>query len=108
MLWTISDSSGLGMLGGVQTKGYKDCPLYLDEIDVVRMDKRILYQRHQRWLPCDHVWRRAVDKFGGVEYRDRPPSLSGFEILEEIESHIRDFKVLGLDPQLMKENGKAK
>ncbi|CAM8979379.1 unnamed protein product [Rhodiola kirilowii] len=33
VMWTISDFPGLGMLGGLKTKGYKACPLCLDEID---------------------------------------------------------------------------
>ncbi|CAM8934204.1 unnamed protein product [Rhodiola kirilowii] len=34
---TISDFSGLGMLGGVKTKGYKAFPICLDEIDATHL-----------------------------------------------------------------------
>ena len=88
VMWTISDFPGLGMLGGIQTKGYKACPLCLDHVDSVNLTGRMAYQGHRRWLPEDHVWRFAADKFNGkVEERPPPPSLSGDEIYAQIKSH---------------------
>ncbi|CAM8886904.1 unnamed protein product [Rhodiola kirilowii] len=57
VMWTISDFLGLGMLGGIKTKGYKPCPLCLDEIDATHIMGRMSYQGHRRWLPRDHDWR---------------------------------------------------
>ncbi|CAM8953593.1 unnamed protein product [Rhodiola kirilowii] len=37
VMWTISDFPCLGMLGGLKTKGYKACPLCLDEIDATHI-----------------------------------------------------------------------
>ncbi|CAM8951129.1 unnamed protein product [Rhodiola kirilowii] len=54
IMWTISDFPGLGMLGGIKTKGYKSCPLCLDEIDATHIAGRMSYQGHRRWLPRDH------------------------------------------------------
>ncbi|CAM8954763.1 unnamed protein product [Rhodiola kirilowii] len=51
VMWTISDFPGLGMLGGIQTKGYKACPECLDNIDSKYSNKRMSYQGHRRWLP---------------------------------------------------------
>ncbi|CAM8917183.1 unnamed protein product [Rhodiola kirilowii] len=50
VMWTISDFVGLGMLGGLKTKGYKASPLCLDEIDATHLTGRMLYQGHRRWL----------------------------------------------------------
>ncbi|CAM8920607.1 unnamed protein product [Rhodiola kirilowii] len=51
---TISDFPGLGMLGGLKTKGYKVYPLCLDDIDATHLTRRMSYQGHRRWLPRDH------------------------------------------------------
>ncbi|CAM8978092.1 unnamed protein product [Rhodiola kirilowii] len=94
---TISDFPGLGMLGGMKTKGYKACPICLDDVDAAHLSGRMVYQGHHRWLDRDHRWRQAADKFDGlVELRNPPPSLSGHEIMDEIFSH--EFPVLSLHP----------
>ncbi|KAL9677859.1 hypothetical protein QQ045_015695 [Rhodiola kirilowii] len=86
------------MLGGLNTKGYKACPLCLDGIDATFLMGRMAYQGHRRWLSKDHAWRKASDKFNGqVELRARPPSLSGREILDEILMH--DFPTLSIHPR---------
>ncbi|CAM8957021.1 unnamed protein product [Rhodiola kirilowii] len=51
---TISDFPGIGMLGGVETKGYKACPICLNEIDGIHLTGQMSYQGHQRWLPNDN------------------------------------------------------
>ncbi|CAM8929114.1 unnamed protein product [Rhodiola kirilowii] len=48
---TISDFLGLGMLRGLKTKGYKACPLCLDDIDATHSTGRMSCQGHRRWLP---------------------------------------------------------
>ncbi|CAM8989118.1 unnamed protein product [Rhodiola kirilowii] len=62
---TISDFPGLGMLGGLKTKGYKACPLCLDGIDATYLKGRMTYQGHRRWLSKDHAWRKASAQFNG-------------------------------------------
>ncbi|CAM8877764.1 unnamed protein product [Rhodiola kirilowii] len=95
---TISDFPGLGMLGGLKTKGYKACPLCLDGIDATYLKGRMAYQGHRRWLSKDHAWRKASAQFNGqVELRDRPLSLSGHEISDEILNH--DFPTVSLHPK---------
>ncbi|CAM8978365.1 unnamed protein product [Rhodiola kirilowii] len=95
---TISDFPGLGMLGGLKTKGYKSCPLCLDGIDATYLTGRMACQVHCRWLSKDHAWRKASDKFNGqVELRDRPPFLSRREILGDILMH--DVPTLTLHPR---------
>ncbi|CAM8951415.1 unnamed protein product [Rhodiola kirilowii] len=65
VMWTTSDFSILGMLGGIKTKGYKACPLCLDEIDCTHIMGRMSYQGHRRWLHRDHDWRfQQIDSMG--------------------------------------------
>ncbi|KAL9662977.1 hypothetical protein QQ045_027813 [Rhodiola kirilowii] len=98
VMWTISDFPGLGMLGGIKTKGYKACPLCLDEIDATHITGRMSYQGHQRWLPRDHDWRFTTNRFNGeIEHREPPTSLSGTEIFAQISSH--DYPTLSLHPK---------
>ncbi|CAM8975546.1 unnamed protein product [Rhodiola kirilowii] len=33
VMWTISDFPGLGIFGGLKSKGYKACPMCLDDVD---------------------------------------------------------------------------
>ena len=49
VMWTISDFPGLGMLGGIQTKGYKACPICLDDTD-----GKLSYVGSGRWLDMNH------------------------------------------------------
>ncbi|KAL9672133.1 hypothetical protein QQ045_028381 [Rhodiola kirilowii] len=73
-----SDFPGLGMLGGIKTKG---------------------------WIPRDHNWRFAANRFNGkIEHREPPTSLSGTEIFAQISSH--DYPTLILHPKF-KQRGVA-
>ncbi|CAM8877776.1 unnamed protein product [Rhodiola kirilowii] len=104
VLWTISDFPALEMLGGLNSKGYKACPICLDDIDAQYLAGRMSYQGHRRWLDSEHQWRYAASKFNGeVELRDAPSSLIGEEILSSVLSHEypilslhQDFKHRGL------------
>ncbi|CAM8996507.1 unnamed protein product [Rhodiola kirilowii] len=94
---TISDFLGLGMLGGLKTKGYKACPLCLDDIDAIHLTGRMSYQGHRRWLPRDHAWRFAPHRFNGkIERRDPPPPLVGHDVFNVIMSH--EYPTLSLHP----------
>ncbi|CAM8940949.1 unnamed protein product [Rhodiola kirilowii] len=98
VILTISDFPGLHMLGGLKTKGYKACPLCLDDIDATHLTGRISYQEHQRWLLIDHDWRFAAHRFNGkFESRDPPPPLVGPDIFNVIMSH--EYHTLSLHPQ---------
>lgn len=92
VIQTISDFPGLGMLGGLKCKGYKACPLCLDDIDVIHLADRMCYQGHRRWLSNDHPWRFQSSKFNGkVELRDAPTTLTGEEILARVLVHEDDY-----------------
>ncbi|CAM8890731.1 unnamed protein product [Rhodiola kirilowii] len=89
---------GVWMLEGLKTKGYKACPLCLDEIDATHLFGRMSYQGHRRWLPKDHSWRFAANRFNGkVESRDPPKLLSGPEVFHQIMCH--EYPTLSLHPQ---------
>ncbi|KAL9667959.1 hypothetical protein QQ045_002329 [Rhodiola kirilowii] len=60
VMWTISDFPDLGMLGGLKCKGYKACPLCLDEVDAQHLAGRMSYQGHRIWLDRDHSRRNAA------------------------------------------------
>ncbi|KAL9683796.1 hypothetical protein QQ045_021221 [Rhodiola kirilowii] len=95
---TISDFPGLGMLGGLKTKGYKACPLCLDDIDATHLTGRMSYQGHRRWLPRDHDWRFVAHRFNEkFESRYPPPPLVGPDIFNVIMSH--EYPTLSLHPQ---------
>ncbi|CAM8971998.1 unnamed protein product [Rhodiola kirilowii] len=97
VIWTISDFPGLGMFGGLKCKGYKDCPLCLDDIDAKHLAGRMSYQGHRRWLDRDHSWRHQTTKFNGeVELRDAPPTLTCEEIFSSILSH--EYPAISLHP----------
>ncbi|CAM8902665.1 unnamed protein product [Rhodiola kirilowii] len=99
VMWTISDFPGLGMLGGLKSKGYKACPICLDDVDAHHLAGRMSYQGHRRWLDRDHSWRHAPSKFNGeFELRDAPPSLTGEEILSTVLS--LEYPILSLHPDL--------
>ncbi|KAL9666583.1 hypothetical protein QQ045_000918 [Rhodiola kirilowii] len=101
VLSIISDFPGLGMLGGLKTKGYKACPLCLDDIDATHLTGRMSYQGHRRWLPRDHDWRFAAHRFNGkIESSDPPPPLVVHDIFNVIMSHERMFLITSLGPYL--------
>ncbi|CAM8936848.1 unnamed protein product [Rhodiola kirilowii] len=99
VMWTISDFPGLGMLGGLKSKGYKACPICLDDVSAHHLAGRMSYQGHRRWLDRDHPWRHAPKKFNGeFELRDAPLSLTREEILSTVLSH--EYPILSLHPDL--------
>ena len=88
VMWTISDFPGLGMLGGIQTKGYKACPICLDDIDAVHSNGRMSYQGARRWLPLDHHYRTRPEAFNGKqEFRTAPPTMSARQVYAATIKH---------------------
>ncbi|KAL9689878.1 hypothetical protein QQ045_010269 [Rhodiola kirilowii] len=56
------------------------------------------YQGHRRWLPRDHDWRFAANRFNGkIECSDSRPPLVGHDIFSQIMSH--EYPSLSLHPQ---------
>ena len=72
VMYTISDYSGLGMLGGIQVKGYKACPICLDNLEATYSRRKMSYLGHRRWLHPHHPYRFKTREFNGAT-EERPP-----------------------------------
>lgn len=90
LLWTISDFPAYANLSGWSTKGKYACPCCNSEIDScwLKHGKKHSYRGHRRWLSYDHEYRQDDKSFNGCpEYRSKPKSLSGVELLAQLESN---------------------
>ncbi|KAJ9562065.1 hypothetical protein OSB04_007225 [Centaurea solstitialis] len=88
VMWTISDFPGLGMLGGIQTKGYKACPICLDDTDAKFSHGRMSYMGARRWLDMNHEFRVQGRNFNGKnEFRLAPQTRTAIQVYKEIVSH---------------------
>ena len=84
VLWTISDSPGLGYVSGSVTAGEAACPdchSYTCSIQLGNGSKTC-YMGHRRFLHEDHPFRFDADKFGSTKFRPAPTPLSVDEILD--------------------------
>ncbi|XP_071925283.1 uncharacterized protein [Coffea arabica] len=87
LLWTINDFPAYGYLLGWSTKGYKACPVCLDETTSLYLNNghKCCYMGHRHFLPIDHKWRREKKQFNGErEHRQPPRTLSGEEVLQQL------------------------
>ncbi|KAM7462582.1 hypothetical protein LguiA_030703 [Lonicera macranthoides] len=108
VIWMISDFPGLGMLGSIQTKGYKACPLCLDDIDSVHSDSKMSYLGARRWLCEDHPYRKNKKFNGKKERRLAPRTLSANEVYEATISHEHQYNVMSLHPEFKHDLSKDK
>ena len=106
VMYTISDYSGLGMLGGIQVKGYKACPICLDDLETTYSRRRMSYLGHCRWLHTHHPYRFKTREFNGAT-EERPPLQvpSSEEVLKQTRLH--EFPVQSLHPLLAPKQGRA-
>ena len=74
VIWTINDYPAHGMLSGQQTKGYKACPICLDDINSSRHADKIYFLGSRRWLDKDHKWRWDAETFDGTEEHNLKPT----------------------------------
>ncbi|XP_040369557.1 uncharacterized protein LOC121051349 [Rosa chinensis] len=87
VLWTISDFPAYAMLSGYSTKGYKACPVCMEETDSIRLHhgNKECFMGHRRWLPIEHKYRRWRNSFNGLpEHRGRPTVMSGTDCLRAL------------------------
>lgn len=87
ILWTINDFPAYGSLSGWSTRGKWACPCCNNETWHMHLKNshKFCYMGHRRWLNMNHRWRKDKMRFDGrVEYRDKPPVLSGFDILQQL------------------------
>ncbi|XP_061993579.1 uncharacterized protein LOC133711482 [Rosa rugosa] len=87
VLWTISDFPAYAMLFGYSTKGYKACPVCMEETDSIRLHhgNKECFLGHQRWLTIEHRYQRWRNSFNGLpEHRGRPTVMSGTDCLRAL------------------------
>jgi Transposase family tnp2/Domain of unknown function (DUF4218)/Transposase-associated domain len=92
LMWTINDFPAYGMLSGWQTSGKLACPVCLEQnmgFSLEHSRKVSWFDRHRRFLPPDHPFRRNRKDFTQkvVERADPPRRLSGQEIWDRVR-HI--------------------
>ncbi|XP_020422932.1 uncharacterized protein LOC109950000 [Prunus persica] len=82
VIWTINDFPAYGNLSGWSTKGYKACPVCLEDTTSTKLRNKICYMGHRRYLKKNHPWRKDSENFDGtIEMRDPPREFSGDDIL---------------------------
>lgn len=88
LFWTINDFPAYGNLSGSIVKGYNGCPVCLEHTKPHRLfnGNKLSYQRHRRFLPRYHPYRKQADAFDAtVEVETAPIPLSGEEVLQRVE-----------------------
>lgn len=89
LLWTINDFSAYANLSGWSTKGEYACPScnFDKQSSWLKHGRKHTYIGHRRFLPYDHKFQKDRVSFNGSrEYRWKPKTLSGSELLKQLES----------------------
>ena len=87
LLWTINDFTAYGNLSGYSVKGYKACPICINDTCSKRLKhwKNICFMGHRRFLPQAHQFRKQRKNFNGrLENEKASQPLTGVQILESI------------------------
>ena len=88
VIWTINDFPAYGMLSGQQTKGYKACPVCLDDVNSSRHADKTCFLGSRRHLDEDHERQWEAEAFDETEEHNlKPPGRSGEWILERLNQH---------------------
>ncbi|KAI3450391.1 hypothetical protein Pfo_007056 [Paulownia fortunei] len=58
VMWTIHDFPAYGTVSGWSTKGYKACPVCLEDTTSQGLYSKICYTGHRRFLHLKHSWRK--------------------------------------------------
>ncbi|XP_025628721.1 uncharacterized protein [Arachis hypogaea] len=97
LLWTISDFPGLGNLSGWNTYGGRACPTCNLDAESKRLtfSQKWCFMGHRRFLNQSHRFRQDRVRFDGkVEVRGPPVTLSGGDILRQLDNvHVKLGKV---------------
>nr|KAJ0194332.1 hypothetical protein LSAT_V11C800438730 [Lactuca sativa] len=84
VIWTINDFPAYN-LSGWSTSGYMTCPICNEDAPSIRLQNKIGYVGHRRFLPHDHPWRNARDFNGKKEDMLAPKHISGEDCLRQLE-----------------------
>ncbi|XP_040364493.1 uncharacterized protein LOC121050025 [Rosa chinensis] len=90
LLWTINDFPAYANLSGWNTKGEYACPSCNSETASIWLPngKKFSYGSSRRFLPYDHKYRKDPRSFNGLrEYRRSPTTLSGVDLLTQLQSN---------------------
>ncbi|XP_071700593.1 uncharacterized protein [Rutidosis leptorrhynchoides] len=93
LLWTINDFPAYGMLSGWSVKGYKACPICMNETSsqYLTHSRKVVYMGHRKFLLCTHHWRKDKKNFNGeVDFGEPVIPKSGHEVLNDIDGAM-DF-----------------
>ncbi|XP_071735655.1 uncharacterized protein [Rutidosis leptorrhynchoides] len=93
LLWTINDFPAYGMLSGWSVKGYKACPICMNETSsqYLTHSRKVVYMGHRKFLICTHHWRKDKKNFDGeVDFGEPVIPKSGHEVLNDIDGAM-DF-----------------
>ncbi|XP_068503985.1 uncharacterized protein [Phaseolus vulgaris] len=87
ILWTISDFPGLGTLSGWNTHTGLACPRCNFDTTPKKIQGKFCFMNHRRWLNATHKFRLARIHFdGSVENRNCPLTISGTDVLRQVEN----------------------
>ena len=91
LLWTINDFPAYGNLSGVSVKGYKACPVCLENTcsEYLKHSRKVCYMGHRKFLPTTHklrTWKKAFN--GKHELENAPEPLNGVQILEKMSTIV--------------------
>ncbi|CAN1289729.1 hypothetical protein LINPERPRIM_LOCUS20410 [Linum perenne] len=84
IIWTINDFPAYGNLSSWSTKGYLACPICNKDSPAEKLNSKIGYLGHRRFLPINHRWRRDKKFNGKRETRGPPLFLLGDDLLEQL------------------------
>ncbi|WMV26375.1 hypothetical protein MTR67_019760 [Solanum verrucosum] len=95
LMWTISDFPGLGNLSGWNTYTEFACPTCNFATDSYRLihSRKWCFMGHRRFLESGHRFRLQRLRFNGkIEQREPPITLSGSDILKQMEGIPVNFR----------------
>ncbi|XP_026396049.1 uncharacterized protein LOC113290679 [Papaver somniferum] len=94
LMWCVHDFPSYGHVSGCRTSGRFGCPVCGEKTDAIwlKNGRKFSYMGHRRFLPADHPFRNAKEKFDGIEeHGDAPCRLTGAQLLTKINSVQTEF-----------------
>ncbi|XP_026409969.1 uncharacterized protein LOC113305076 [Papaver somniferum] len=94
LMWCVHDFPAYGHVSGCRTSGRFGCSVCGEKTDAiwVKNERKFIYKGHRRFLPADHPFRNAKEKFDGTEeHGDAPCRLTGAQLLAKMNSVRTEF-----------------
>jgi hypothetical protein len=99
LIWTVHDFLAFGLVSGQQVKGYKGCPICMEDTGAEHSGclYKMIYMGHRRYMSQDHRWRHARRAFNRQqELRPAPRRQTGEEILEKAMERLHFLQDQGV------------